>query len=55
MREYILTPSERQIIEVYRSQGFKLEGFHTLRTRGKRALKRLEEDLELLRELLSAD
>ncbi|MBL7168582.1 hypothetical protein ISS40_07895 [Candidatus Bathyarchaeota archaeon] len=55
MREYILTASEREIIEVFKAQGFKLEGFHTLRTRGRQAIKRLEEDLVLLRDLLEAE
>ena len=49
MREYILTEKDRKTIQFYLEQGLKLNGFGVLRIRVRRAMPRLEEDMELLR------
>ena len=49
MREYILTEKDEKTIQIYLDQGLKLNGFGVLRIRVRRAMPRLEEDIELLR------
>jgi len=52
MRTYILSPHERKIIETFMETGLNLNGFNVLRLRIKRALPRLEEDLNLIKEFI---
>ena len=52
MREYILTPRERKILETFVEEGLKLDGFSVLAIRLKRAGRRLMEDTELIKEAL---
>ena len=49
MREYILTPREREILKTFVESGVKLNGFSVLAIRLKRASKRLLEDIELVK------
>lgn len=52
MREYILTPREREILKTYVKSGIKLNGFSVLALRLKRASKTLLEDMELVKAAL---
>ena len=52
MREYVLTPRERKILEDFIESGIKLNGFSVLVIRLKRASKRLMADLKLIRATL---
>ncbi len=54
MRDYILTPSERQIIKDYLETGRKLEGFRTLLCRArKQDPKQISDDQELLKQFIA--
>jgi len=52
MREYVLTPRERKILESYIESRIKLNGFSVLAIRLKRANKKLTEDMKLIRATL---
>lgn len=52
MREYVLTPRERKILEDFIESGIKLNGFSVLVIRLKRANKRLMTDMKLIRTTL---
>jgi hypothetical protein len=52
MREYVLTPRERKILEDFIESGIKLNGFSVLVIRLKRASKRLVADMKLIRATL---
>lgn len=52
MREYILTPREKEILKTYVESGIKLNGFSVLALRLKRAGKTLLEDIELVKAAL---
>jgi len=52
MREYVLTPRERKILESYIESRIKLNGFSVLAIRLKRASKKLTEDMKLIRTTL---
>ncbi|MEM2514772.1 MAG: hypothetical protein QXO15_08800 [Nitrososphaerota archaeon] len=52
MREYILTPREREILKTYIESGIKLNGFSVLALRLKRVSKTLLEDMELVKTAL---
>jgi len=52
MREYILTPREREILKTYIESGIKLNGFSVLALRLKRASKTLLEDIEIIKAAL---
>ncbi len=54
MRDYILTPSERQIIKKYIETGDKLEGFRVLLCRvRKHDSKPIMNDEELIKQFLA--
>ena len=53
MREYIFTDLERSIAKTTLRVGVDVEGASLHRLRARRALPRLEEDLKLLRRLVS--
>ena len=54
MRDYILTPSEKQIIKDYLENNKKLEGFYTLLHRcRKQNSKVVMADLELIKQFLA--
>jgi hypothetical protein len=48
VREYVLTPRERRILEKYVESGIRLDGFSVLIIRLRRARKRLTEDMNLI-------
>ena len=48
VREYILTPRERKILEAFVESGVRLDGFSVLIIRLKRASKKLMQDMELI-------
>lgn len=52
MREYVLTPREKKILEDFIESGIKLNGFSVLVIRLKRASKRLMADMKLIRATL---
>lgn len=53
MRDYILTPAERKIIEEYLESGKKLEGFKVILFRArKQNPQQITKDVELLKQLL---
>lgn len=49
MREYILTPREREILKTFVETGIKLNGFSVLAIRLKRASKKLLDDMDLIK------
>ena len=53
MRTYILTKKEREMIAAYLEKGLALNGLAVLRSRAKKALARLEKDLEYVKALAS--
>ena len=53
MREYILTPHEREIVREFLETGKKLNGFRLLQLRMKRNIKALENDLRLINQVLA--
>jgi hypothetical protein len=54
MRDYILTPAERQILQRYIETGDKLEGFRTLLCRvRKHDIKQVTVDENLIKEFLA--
>jgi oligoendopeptidase F len=54
MRDYILTPIERKIIEEYLESGKKLEGFKVILFRArKQNPKQISTDVELIKQLLA--
>ena len=53
MREYILTELEQSIAETTLRVGIDADGASLLRTRARRALPRLEEDLRLISRLVA--
>jgi hypothetical protein len=53
MREYILTPAEKQIIKEYLETGRKLEGFYVLVHRAKKLKpEETESELALIQQFL---
>jgi hypothetical protein len=53
MRDYILTPIERKIIEEYLESGKKLEGFKVILFRArKQNPQQISTDVELIKQLL---
>lgn len=52
MREYVLTPRERKILEAFIESGIKLNGFSVLTIRLRRAHKKLMEDMKIIRATL---
>ena len=52
MREYLLTPREREILKTYVETGVKLNGFSVLIIRLKRANEKLAEDFRLMQSAL---
>jgi hypothetical protein len=52
MREYILTPREKEILKTYIETGVKLNGFSVLVIRLKRANEKLTEDFKLVQNAL---
>ena len=54
MRDYILTPGERQIIKRYIETGDKLEGFRVLLCRvRKHSQKQVADDEELIKQFIA--
>ena len=51
MREYILTPQERKIIQQYLETDIKLEGYRVLLHRCK-SMKAITDDLELIKKFV---
>jgi hypothetical protein len=52
MREYILTPTERKIIQTYLETGQRLEGYSMLLNR-LRKLQPIKDDLKLIQQFLA--
>ena len=53
MRDYILTPGEKQIIKRYLENGERLEGFYVLLHRArKQKPERINEEMELIKQFL---
>ena len=52
MREYVLTPREREIVREFLETGKKLNGFRLLYLRIKRNVEALENDLILIKKVL---
>jgi len=52
MRNYIFTEQERRIIKEYVENDVKLEGLSVLRSRIKKNIETLQEDMSLLQKLL---
>ena len=54
MRDYILTPGEKQIIQRYLETGDKLEGFRVLLCRArKQKPEQITEDVDLIKQFLA--
>ncbi len=54
MRQYILSPQEREIINEYLTTGKKLDGFKVILHRAKNVdVKAVNSDLELIKKFLS--
>jgi hypothetical protein len=54
LRTYILTKTEKRIIQKFLETGDKLEGFKMLKWRIQKNKKGLNEDLELIKQFLEA-
>lgn len=54
MRNYILTPKEKEIIDAYLEQGIKLDGFSVLvhLCRNQQSISTIKEDLETIQKFL---
>jgi hypothetical protein len=55
MREYILTKTERKILETYVEKGIKLQDFRVLIHRIKKSHQQLEADLKLIETALNKE
>ena len=54
MRTYILTEKEKIVIEAYLNKNVKIVGFHQLVERIKYNYRNLQNDMRLIRKLISA-
>jgi len=48
MRQHVLTPRQKKIIEIFLETGIKAEGFGVLKWRVKNYLPTVEEEIELI-------